>query len=221
VSKKWIVVGLVFIFAGVILVARSMEPPQILSNKEWKDVSTVGNSYEVSGTFTAQEIVKLVVEPSANWLLEPAISDIPVSHVFVYVNITDPGGIQSWYELTFIQSQGGPHDVYKIRVLSGNGTSLRVLADRSSEEKAIVFRVISSGSYDAKVTSYLPGQGNPPIPPPSLTLLREETTVTTDYSQAGFLYSGVAAVLLGFFMLVWSARSSKRRRSRNRKTNAK
>lgn len=214
-KKSLLVAGLFFVLLGVILVlSSSYVQTNVKTELVWEEIGTEVNKWQISSNLTEGEKVKLVVAPASDWTKESAIPEVPYPHKFVWVNLTDPYGSSSAFEMVF----AAPQDptllyVYKTELLSSNGFSTN--ATELAFAEAIVGIPSDTGQYTASIVGSLPQGGSPPT---ALTFLKEKKTVTTEYEHFDYLLiPGIPMLSVGAFLFLWGARASKRRVSRKRR----
>jgi hypothetical protein len=213
--KSLLAAGLFCFLLGVALVLSSSSVrTNVKTELVWEEVGTEVNKWQISSNLTEGEKVKLVVSPASDWTKEPAIPDVPFPHKFVWVNLTDPFGSSSAFEMVF----AAPKEptllyVFETKLLSSNGFNTN--ATELAFAEAIVGIPSDTGQYTASVVGALPTGGSPPT---ALTFLKEKKTVTTEYEHFDYLlYPAIPMLSIGAFLSLWGARASKHRVSRKRR----
>ena len=207
--KRWMfAIGLSFILIGILLIIHSGQPEQT-SKVTWSPVKDVVNKLQISENFTAGDKIQLIVSPNSEWVnfgLDVPTDDVPYPAKYVYVNITDPQGGVSMYEIAYVTGPGAYGlSIYQIRVLSQGGFSPQSSNDPETN-RTIVGQILYTGSYLAEIVGIFPGGG----PPPGyLTFLKETTNIDTAYPYRDYLYPALAMLLLGILLSIWSIKPSK------------
>lgn len=215
-KKLFLAAGLMFLVLGLFLMF-GLRSQQETVKKEviWEEVKKEVNKWQISTEFTEGDKAKLVIKQPPDWVdfLEPEVEDVPYSHKFVYVNVTDPHGNESTFEIAFAKPPGYYYlYVYKVTLISPNGFSEDDLL--AGIEKTVAGEVMYTGQYTATLVAALPPGGSPPS---SLAFLKEKEVITTEYEYTNnFLYSGIAVFSLGVILCFWGAKTSKRRVSYKR-----
>lgn len=218
--RKWLfAIGLILLFVGVIFASSSYLPHRRL-NPDWEIIKTDVNVWQISSSLTEGDKVKLVVFWGADWLdfLRPPTLEMPFYHKFVYVNITDPYGVESQFEVTYMATERRDTlYIYNVSLESpSNGLSEQDID--ISERQNIVGKVLYSGPYNATVVGYSPPGGGPPS---VLTFSREEATFLIEYPFSNLLYPGVVVFASGVILSIWSAKTPERRIYRKRRPSVK
>jgi len=173
---------------------------------------------EISANFTKGDILKLVVSPASEWLklLEPTTGDVPYPSKFVWIDVTDPYGNVSAYEIAFAKPLGASVlAFYKVSIRPNSTTSGfggQDIIGLSQTEKALVGRVMYTGQYLARVVAVLPGGGGPPD---SLEFYKGNNVIVYPYRD--YFYLAIIMSLSGIALSVWSLKVTKRRKIRRKK----
>jgi len=118
-KKKWIALGLILIFSGLIMIPTGANLTSSAFVPESKDYPPVTNDWSISGYFEANRKLTLSITPNDEWAMLGGefYGDIPpefamlnntilsqhISYIYLRINITDPkGGITSFCALYFI-----------------------------------------------------------------------------------------------------------------------
>jgi hypothetical protein len=217
--RRWVLaIGLIFIFLGSVLWLRSTvveEKPNII----WNEAKTVIDALEISANFTAGDKVALRASPNYEWKQEPGTEDTNyLPSTYVFINITDPKGNASQYELAFVK-QSLSLSLYKIYLRIPGGFSGEYGNEMLKNEGAIVGKVLYNGEYKAKVWGVMPPPGGI-IPPSSLSYQKEVTSTVTEHPYSNYIYAVYAMFILGAIVAAFSfivsprKTSSKARRQR-------
>lgn len=214
-KKLLLAAGLIFLILGLsLMVALRSQKEKLKKELIWEEVKKEVNKWQISTEFTEGDKAKLVIDYPPDWVnfLEPEVVDVPYSHKFVYVNVTDPHGNESTFEIAYAKPQGYTYlFVYKITLISTNGFTENDLL--SGIEKTVAGEVTLTGRYTATLVAALPPGGSPPT---SLTFLKEKEVTTTEYEYTNILTPGIAVFSLGAILCFWGAKNSKRRVSHKR-----
>lgn len=201
--------GLVLLLVGVILMSSSNLSFQ-RSEVLWDPVKIEVNKWEVTADFTAGDIIKLEISPGMNWIdtLEPPTAEVPYVNKAVYINVTEPSGKESYFEVMFITTYSPPQlSIFNIRVLNSNGSF-------TVKEGAIRGEAMQTGQYTAEVTGVSPRDEEPPG---SFIFYKQRVNLFTDWPYSVFLYPGIAVFSLGVALFVLSFRRKKRRMPRRKR----
>lgn len=204
-------VGLLFMFLGITLSFSSNVAYQE-SSSTWDMVKTEVDSQLISSDFTEGDRVRLVVSPTSEWryFLEPGYFK------YVWVNITDPHGNRIWYEITYTTAGGSSLSLYNVTIMSSDGFGSQ--GEEAKKEAAIIWKARYTGEYMTEVWGILPPGGGPPS---SLTLLKENVTVSVEYPYARYFYPAIGIFLIGIVLSVFGAKTSKLKASVKRRTRVK
>ena len=208
-------VGLSLVFLGITFMFSSNLSHQRESISTWELVKTEVDALQISSNFTEGDIVEVVVSPNANWTKIPLEPTPPPPSKYVWVNITDPHGNKSWYEIRYVEAEG-TLTIYNVTLESPNGFGSQ---ESLQKEKGVVGKALYSGEYVAEVWFVGPGGG--PGPPSSLAFMKANVTFTTEYPYASYFYPAVAMFLIGVVLSIWGAKTSKRQVSVKRRTRVK
>lgn len=211
-KRSVFLIGLFLIFLSVIFISSSNVSFQKL-NSEWEFTAPPEvDATRILSNFTQGDKVKLVVSPNSEWIkfLEPDFRK------YVWVNITDPHGNVSWYEITYAKPRESTRLlVYNVTLMSSNGFGSQ---EDLQKGKEIIGKAKYTGEYVAEVWATLPG---PLDPPGSLAFMKEKITITTEYPYSGYLYPALVMLFIGVVLSVWSAKASKRQVPVKRRTRMK
>lgn len=200
--KKWLfALGLILLFVGIIFTSSAVQSEKTIKEKEELIKSEI-DSWQISSNLTQGDKVRLSVAQGEDWdrYVEPAVEDVPFPHKFVYVNITDPNGEDSMFEVTYTKYEAG-FFLYNVRVVASNGFD----AENSSQK--IVGYARDTGLYTATATGAIPPGGGPPS---SLTFFKVKEVILIKYPYSHLLYPGVAILLAGVALSILGALTSKR-----------
>lgn len=208
--RKWLLaLGLVLFLVGMIFTSSAVQAEEIIDEKE-EFIKTEANSYQISINLIQGDKVRLTIAQGIDWvkLLEPQYEGLPFPHKFVYVNITDPNGEDSMFEVTYIKYQDD-FFLYNISVVASRGGF-----EAENSSRKIVGYVRVTGLYTAAVTGAFPALDSPPS---ALTFFNVYEEVTTDYPYSHLLYPGIAILGVSVVLSTLGAKTSKQQVRRKRR----
>lgn len=200
--KKLLALGLILLFVGVIFTSSALQSDETVKERE-DLVKSETFSWQISSHFTQGDKVRLSVAPGQDWrsFKEPPVEDVPFPHKFVFINITDPNGKDSFFEVVYAEYEGY-FSLYDVRLVAGNGF------DAQNSSSGIVGYARDTGIYNATVWGTLPPGGGPP----TLTFSKMEELLIVTYPYSFLLYPGVVVLVVGAILSVLGARSPRHAR---------
>ena len=193
--KAFLAFGIILVFAGVIVVSASNTPEE-----KMPQISTIASAehrWEVGpGRFKENE--KLIVDftpPNPEYDLIP---DYPVR---IVVEVTGPEGGKTVFAVEFKEGFGGKLAPPKYTVVSNN--DCLTVSDSLQDVCGIVHY---TGDYFANVTTRRLGTWGPPK-----ALFLKLEVVEMEYPFLFVQPIGIALIVVGGFLSVWGAISSKRK----------
>lgn len=187
------------------------------SEVSWDTAKVEVDKWEVAADFEAGDIVKLDFSPALDWIdyLEPPTGDVPLANKAVYVDVADPSGNASRFEVIFVTDYSAPRlSLFDINVIDSNGFGGPNSQNLTSKERTIAGEIMQTGQYTAKVVVYSPLGGGPPA---SFMFYKQRVDTFVDWPYSGFLYPGIAVFSLGVVLFGLSFRKKKRRMLRKKR----
>jgi len=203
------------LFVGITLISSSnlsFEKTEV----SWDRVKVEIDKWEITANFEAGDIVKLDFSPAQDWIdyLEPETEDVPLPNKAVYVDVTDPSGNASRFEVIFVTDYSPPQlSLFDINVLNSNGFGGPNSQNLTTKEKTIAGEIMHTGQYTAKIVVYSPLGGGPPA---SFIFYKQKVDTFVDWPYSIFLYPGIAVFALGVALFALSFRKKKRRMLRKK-----
>jgi len=188
-SKVFVVLGIILLFAGVIVASASTmatETPNEFT------VSSAIDAWEVSGLFDKNE--KLLVS-----FTKPDLDKVTVidTYLVLRVEVTGPQGSKTVFRLEFRRGFGGETMLYNLTViLNEDGLT-------TTDPWEVGGIVPYNGTYIANITTRKLGWG----PPDSIVLDKE--VFHREYPYLFVLPIGISIAAAGSSLLYFSVRSSK------------
>jgi len=206
------VLGLIFLFTGIVFVAYS----NIHYNKfeiVWGKPEVKEDSWNITRYFMEGDLMKVEIVPASDWAehLQPSDWAVPYPYKPVYVNITDPFGNETEFYCEFVKSTEEPIlYFYNVTVTESHG--LLVGADVSLGNLGIIGMAMSDGNYTARITG-LVGGGSPPI----MRFFKGEKVTRIEYPYSNIIYLGIVGILLGVVLTIYGFKKKKVMRIKKRK----
>jgi len=199
-SKPLLVLGLVLLFFGTVLASSAVQSEEIIKETD-ELVNTEIDSWQISAEFTQGDKVRLSVTPGEDWdkYIEPPVVDVPVNHKFIFINITDPSGKDTFIELAYAKYQD-QLGLYHVRVVASNGF------DVQNDSQKIVGYAGETGLHTATIWGSLPPGGKPAS---ALALFKVKQNSIINYPHSHLLYPGVAMLIAGAVLSGLGARISR------------
>lgn len=204
---------IIILSSGIFMLRSNLPDRQITST--WELISSKENTRQISANLTTGDRVKLIVTPMPDWgnLMEPTFegSDVPFDAKFAWVNITDPHGEVSAYEIILVRGgPGGLLRVYRIDRRTLDGFSRQAGNETIQNEKAIVGDAFYDGLYVAEIVALVPGGGTPG----AISLFKEKQTTVITYPYRDYFNYALIVFVLGIVLFAWSIMRSRRREQR-------
>lgn len=203
--KAVLVLGIILLFAGVILAAVSLQKEEKTRNRLIKSETKLPLQEEVkwgkwqaSAQFNKSE--KMLVDFSP-----PTGETLPDGEATFYINITDPQGGTTTFNLTLVKGVFSPTlQLY----LQSNDGGLTV----ENQPHQIGGTTKYEGQYTVDVYSWKGIIVNYYYPPNGTLGYIDlyEVIVERNYPNLIALPIGIAPIVIGAFLLVWGTRSKKR-----------
>ena len=185
--KRLLALAIFIIFCGSILIWMSSIEYE---ETTLKLVATGEECMEVSADFNKGEKMVVKITPGLDWIqfLEPPVIGVPYPHKFVWINITDPYGNQTWFEISYVPASSTILAIYNITAVECKG-----LAIENGEGIAM-----SNGTYTVKVWAYIPPGGKPPS---SISIYKSEKIITYPHKFLRFVAALLIALSVGMTFL--------------------
>jgi len=210
--KTWILTfGMVLLVIGLILMSGSNIQQQ--SYKE-QEIKREVEKWSISGNFTKGDNMTVAYRQGSDWHqppFEPSTDYIPVNYKALYIEITDPNGNITEFEVILVlpYEESSLLTIFQINVtIDGGGLIFE------ENPKKIGGIVQYNGTYKIEIPSewgIFPSQS-----PPSYLLLFKYVLVTK-YPYTYLLPVGVPFGIVGLTISIWGIKSSKRKIRQDKK----
>ena len=222
---KSLILGLLLVIAGIILTINSQVSIQKARIKEVKVAERVWN---ITASFNeGDKIFGYLMPPpfqKPGWQdsAEPPSKDIyygyiPVSHVFIYVDLYDSEG-NHISEVEIVYAVAGFQNLYMYnlsRVIITNETGPYPRIKVETLDGWFELGTANSTEYTISVWGFRIGPGTGMPPPSILGLGKKEWEITTPYRTLIFL--GIPLCISGAIILTFSLKTSKKALSRRKR----
>ena len=174
------------------------------------------NSWNVTRYFYAGDLIRLEITPAKTWSdnLQPPDPDIPDPYQPVFVNITDPSGLDSEMLCYFIMvSKDAPLYLYNVTVTETHGLDyIHLEVGLGGTNPSIVATALQSGNY----TAYIEG-AFVTDPPFEMKFLKGQKVSYQKYPSGYLFYPSIILLCVSFPLLYIGFGKSKKRYNRWKK----